>query len=261
MAFVKNGMGCFVEIEVSIMDRIDYEILHGKKIAKKAELIWGWGTPAGQKRAERRVNFLIKLGMIKRGIKVLEIGCGTGVFTKKIAETGADIVAIDISSDLINSAKKKLQGYPNVSFYVSDVENLNLKENIFDSVVGSSILHHLNLNPALLEIRRVLKRGGRFVFTEPNMLNPQIMLERKIKLIGKLLYNSPDETAFIRWSLKKKLKKLGFEEIIISPFDFLHPFTPSSFIPIIDEMGSVIEKIPILKEISGSLLISGRNAR
>jgi len=240
------------------MNRISREILHSRKVCPKAELIWGWGSPAGQKRSERRANFLIELGGIKKGIKVLEIGCGTGVFTKKIAETGADILAVDISSYLISKARKNLQGYPNVTFYVADAENLNLREEYFDSVVGISVLHHLNFKPALLEIRRVLKRGGRIVFTEPNMLNPQIMLERKIKSIGKLLYNSPDETAFIRWTLKKEMKKLGFEEIFINPFDFLHPSTPTFLIERISKIGMCLEKVLVLKEISGSLLIKGK---
>jgi ubiquinone/menaquinone biosynthesis C-methylase UbiE len=242
------------------MSRIECEILHGRKICKKAELIWGWGTPAGQKRVERRANFFIQFGHIQKGKRVLEIGCGTGIFTEKIGETGADITAIDISLDLMNRARERCKTYPNIKFYIADAENMDFDESSFDSIIGSSILHHLNLEPALLEIRRVLKRGGRVVFTEPNMMNPQIMMERKIKPIRKMLYNLPDETAFFRWSLKRKLKNLGFEEIVIKPFDFLHPLTPAPLIPIVGKVGLGIEKTPILKEISGSLLIFGRKA-
>ena len=219
---------------MSELARTELEIAHGKKICGKAEHIWGWGTRAGKRRAKRRADFLIEFGAIDKGEKVLEIGCGTGIFTEKIAATGADI---------------------------ADIENMDFEDNSFDSVVGSSILHHLNVEPALLEIRRLLKKEGRIAFTEPNMMNAQIAMERKIKPIGKMLYNSPGETAFFRWSVKKLLKKLGFEKIVIKPFDFLHPLTPDFLITVVNKIGLGVEKIPIIKEIGGSLLITAEMLR
>ena len=235
-------------------DRIQNEVQHGKKIADNAVNIWGWGTPAGKTRADRRALYFIQHGDITAGKKVLEIGCGTGEFTKRITQTGADITAIDISPDLLEIARKTI---PNVTvrFHVQNVEKLDFKDGSFDVVIGSSILHHLNLNLAIKEVYRVLKRGGGIVFTEPNMFNPQIWLERNIPIIRKLTNNSPDETAFIRWVLKKELMNLGFKNVSIRPFDFLHPFTPSMLIPFISNIGNLVERIPLAREIAGSLLI------
>lgn len=87
------------------------------------------------------------------------------------------------------------------------------------------------------------------------MLNPQIWLERNIPVIRKLMNNSPDETAFIRWGLKKRLISVGFQNVSIRPFDFLHPITPRMLIPFISSIGSIIERIPLAREIAGSLLI------
>ena len=87
------------------------------------------------------------------------------------------------------------------------------------------------------------------------MLNPQIWLERNITIIRKLTNNSLDETAFVRWELKKELMNLGFKNVSIRPFDFLHPFTPSMLIPFISNISNLVEKIPLAKEIAGSLLI------
>jgi len=235
-------------------DRTQNEIQHGEKIASNAVNVWGWGTPAGKIRADRRAAYFIRIGHITAGKKVLEIGCGTGEFTKRIAQTGADITAIDISTDLLEVARS---GIPNVNvgFHVQNVEKLDFEDGSFDIVVGSSILHHLNLNPALKEVYRVLKNGGMVILTEPNMLNPQIWLERKITFIRKLTNNSPDETAFIRWGLKKEFINLGFKNVSIRPFDFLHPFTPSMLIPFISNIGNLVESIPLAREIAGSLLI------
>lgn len=236
------------------IDRIQNEVQHGEKIANNAVNIWGWGTPAGKARADRRASYFIQRGDIIAGKKVLEIGCGTGEFTKRIAQTGADITAIDISPDLLEIARKTIPNLT-VGFRVQNVEKLDFEDGSFDVVIGSSILHHLNLNPALKEVYRVLKRGGGIVFTEPNMFNPQIWLERNIPFIRKLTNNSPDETAFIRWRLKKELMNLGFKNVSIRPFDFLHPFTPSVLILFISSIGSIVEKIPLAREIAGSLLI------
>ena len=64
-----------------------------------------------------------------------------------------------------------------------------------DSVVGSSVLHHLEVDAALKEIWRVLKPGGLVFFTEPNMMNPQIAVQENVPAIKERLGDSsPDET-------------------------------------------------------------------
>lgn len=66
---------------------------------------------------------------------------------------------------------------------------------------------------------------------------------------------SPDETAFVRWTLAQELTAAGFIDITITPFDWLHPATPAGMIPVVATLGHCLENIPGLKEFSGSLLI------
>lgn len=139
--------------------RIKNEIEHGSKISKYASKIWGWGTFAGQIRAERRANFFICLGKITEGIKVLELGCGTGIFTAKVAKTGADITAIDISPDLLEIAKDRVKD-DNVKLELKNIEAIDYSDESFDVVFGSSVLHHLDFKPVFWEIYRILKWGG-----------------------------------------------------------------------------------------------------
>jgi len=87
------------------------------------------------------------------------------------------------------------------------------------------------------------------------MINPQVFLEKNVRFIGKLLQNSPDETAFIHFKLKKTLNKHKFKNITITPFDFLHPLTPKPFIPLFEKIGKMLENTPAIKEIAGSLFI------
>jgi ubiquinone/menaquinone biosynthesis C-methylase UbiE len=200
---------------------LEHEIAHGKKISHNAEEIWGWESKAGQLRAERRANYFINLGSINQSDKVLEIGCGTGIFTRKVYDsTKAIITAIDISDDLLQLASTKM---PEINFRIDDAMNLSFPEASFDVVFGSSILHHLDFKKSSEEIFRVLKPGGRMVFAEPNMLNPQIFIQKNVPFIKRWLGDSPDETAVVRWSMKKLLQQTGFKKVRVFPYDFLHP--------------------------------------
>jgi hypothetical protein len=49
------------------------------------EGIWGWGTPAGQVRARRRAELIVSAPELRPGIRALEIGCDTGLFTELFA--------------------------------------------------------------------------------------------------------------------------------------------------------------------------------
>jgi len=236
--------------------RIANEIAHGKKISENPEETWGWSTPAGQLRAQRRANYFIELGNITQNSKVLEIGCGSALFTQKVYEaTHANIISTDLSEDLLTIARKKL---PEVSFELQDAMNLPYGENSFDVVFGSSILHHLEMDVALAGMLKVLKPGGKLIFAEPNMLNPQIFMQKNIPALKKAMGDSPDETAVVRWKLAKQMKNAGFSIVKIFPYDFLHPAVPPKWIPFVKKTGEIIEKIPFVKEIAGSVIIFGQ---
>jgi 2-polyprenyl-3-methyl-5-hydroxy-6-metoxy-1,4-benzoquinol methylase len=233
--------------------RLLNEIEHGKYLATHgAGEIWNWETPAGKLRWARRVKMLSS--KIKSGMEVLELGCGTGYFTKELIKTGANITAIDISPDLLAVAKKEIVSN-NVSFIIENAYGTKFTNEQFDRVVGSSVLHHLDIDKALPEIYRVLKSGGEIFFTEPNMLNPQIAMQKNISWLKKRLGDSPNETAFFKYSLRKKLFSCGFKHVDIRPFDFLHPQIPECLVPLFEALNYNLEKIPFIKEIAGSLYI------
>jgi ubiquinone/menaquinone biosynthesis C-methylase UbiE len=225
-------------------------------ISERGEQIWGWSSPAGKRRMLRRAKYLNDALKTFKKSFVLEIGCGTGIYTSALAKTDNMIFAIDISFELISKAYKKHYG-TNVVYIVCDAEYTPFKNDQFDAVIGVSILHHLEVKRALLEIYRVLKPAGRILFSEPNMLNPQIFFQKNIACIKKLMGDSPNEIAFYKYDIKNKLSKAGFKRIHVTPFEFLHPITPGFLIPFVEKIQDILEQLPIIKEIAGSLLIRG----
>jgi SAM-dependent methyltransferase len=78
------------------------------------EDIWGWGTPARQLRAKRRAELILEGTRIGPSSNVVEIGCGTGLFTERFARSGTKIITVDLSPDLLALARQRNR--PNVQF-------------------------------------------------------------------------------------------------------------------------------------------------
>jgi 2-polyprenyl-3-methyl-5-hydroxy-6-metoxy-1,4-benzoquinol methylase len=242
---------------LSNSDQIAHEIEHGKYLATgSAEEIWGWGTPAGQLRARRRASLILKGARLTPASKAMEIGCGTGLFTEMFAQSGAEIIAVDLSPELLAVARRR--NLPRVRFIDQNFEDCDVG-GPFEAVIGSSVLHHLDLARTWRKIFELLKPGGRMSFAEPNMLNPQIFCERHFRSFFPQV--SPDETAFVRFRLKKDLERAGFQDVRITPFDWLHPYTPEPLIGVVQGLSRVAEAVWPISEFAGSLSISAARPR
>lgn len=234
------------------------EAAHGRRLAEgDPEDIWGWSSPAGRIRALRRAQLIATGAALGPGVHALEPGCGTGLFTKFFVATGASIVAIDLSQELLSLARSRVPPAERVEFVARPLEDYN-PEKPFDAVIGSSLLHHLDIGQALAHIFRLLRPGGVMSFAEPNMLNPQIAVQKNIRWIKKRLGDSPDETAFIRWRFQRLLLNAGFSDTEIVPFDWLHPATPVTLVKPVSRIGAALERIPVVREFAGSLYIRAR---
>lgn len=235
--------------------RIKREINH---FSHMDHIWWGALTSAGQKRYDNKYSSLLKYCKPKRRSKILEIGAGDGEFTKRLSQLSAEIIATDITPFVVKKGVKlfkKNSTNARIRFKVANAEKLPFPKDKFDIVCGISILHHIDSNKALKEAFRVLKKGGKIFFTEPNLLNPNIYLGLKIGFLRKRMEFSDDEIALVRWDMEQILKNIGFSKVVVKNYDFLHPSTPDFLISAVENMGIILEKTPLVKEISGSLLI------
>lgn len=116
------------------------------------------------------------------GMTVLDLGCGHGEKSLLLLERGATVRGIDISQPYIDDVTQKAAqaGFDKdrFDFRVMDAHALTFADETFDLVIGSGILHHLDLQLSLNEINRVLRKGGRALFKEPLAANPLLKLFR-----------------------------------------------------------------------------------
>jgi ubiquinone/menaquinone biosynthesis C-methylase UbiE len=245
-------------LPVNASRRLQREIEHHREIAEQADIIWNWDSPSGRRRADRRARIFVERGGLVPGRLALELGCGTGIFLEKVAAAGARIVGLDLSADLLAKARARLDGTSNVVLFRGDAEHLPYKGSSFDVVYGSSVLHHLDLDRALGEVFRVLRPGGRCVFTEPNIVNPQVAVMFHLGLTKRYFGVSPDEMAVSRFRALRALRAAGLAEAAVEPFDFLHPATPEPLCDVVDRVGRALERVPLLREITGSFVMMGR---
>lgn len=105
----------------------------------------------------------------------MEYGCSYGQDTIRLAATARSVVGIDISGVVIERARAAAAEVgSSARFEVAEAEALPFGDSTFDLAFGSSVLHHLELSPALAEMVRVLRPTGSGVFYEPLGHNPLI---------------------------------------------------------------------------------------
>jgi len=226
-------------------------------VARDLESAWGWSGPAGALRAARRTDFLVRTAGLRPRTTCLELGCGTGTFTSRLAESGCDLVAVDLSEATAEQCDRRMAGRAEVI-----VGNIETGEGIegrsFDAIVGVSVLHHVNLELCVRNtVLPGLKPGGRFAFSEPNLANPQVWAERKVRVFGKWRHTTPHETAFRVRELRDRFEENSLIVDVCEPFEFLHPSTPRPLIGLVRHLERWLEATP-LRAIAGSIRIAGR---
>ena len=109
-------------------------------------------------------NICEKLSKEKNLGMIVEFGCGTGYFTKAIAKNAEQIVATDVSEEMLDAAKRQLKEYKNIKFEIADCKATDFPDNMFDVVLMVNLLHVIKEpSCAMDESYRILKDGGALI--------------------------------------------------------------------------------------------------
>ncbi len=142
------------------------------------------------------------------GKKVLDVGAGTGRLSLPLANRGADVTALDVSSKMLDLIKKK---NVKITTIIGDAEALPFEDNTFDIVTAAFLIVHLK-NPTRFfdEAYRVLKDGGILAVTNINQKDPPQVKTKEGKIIIESFYHRPEKIIEILQSLAFSIEENVF---------------------------------------------------
>lgn len=152
------------------------------------------------------INFLIRGVVIKKGVKLLDIGCGSGQFLYEMKSLGLDVYGVEPG---------KFDEYGNTKYDLhikkGDIDHVKYKKEYFDLITLNHVLEHIiDPNKTLFEIKGILKRNGIFILGVPNTAS------LAFKIFGKNWLALDVPRHLINYSaknLKFLLEKNGFKII------------------------------------------------
>ena len=159
---------------------------------------------ANREHVEFLTDAVARLGPL-RGLRVLEVGAGSGSLAVWLGLQGAQVVGIDVSSGILEVARRRasLNGVADsVTFFHSPIESFDpradgLEPDRFDAVIGNNVVHHFDRDLALSRIGELLVPGGTAVFCEPVLFVPEwLRALRNSRLVTRRFpphTHSPDE--------------------------------------------------------------------
>ena len=110
-------------------------------------------------------SFLLSQLPIK-GKTALEIGCGTGEFSRLLAQRFERVVAIDLSPKMIEVAQQHSQDFDNIDFQVADILQWQFPKEKLDAIASIATFHHLPLENLLPSLKSALKPEGKLVILD-----------------------------------------------------------------------------------------------
>lgn len=141
-------------------------------------------------------DWIVSNYKIAGGMRILELGCGTGDMWKghlELLHNSTELVLTDFSEGMLEAAKKNLGAWEQISYQVVDIQNIPFEDNSFDIVIANMMLYHVpDLAKGLAEVRRVLKTDGTFycaTYGEYGIVEYIAGLLRKYNVEGKLNKN------------------------------------------------------------------------
>ena len=174
-----------------------------------------------------RVIEIVRENFISESQRLLDFGCGKGGSSVTFAKIGYEVFGFDLAPNNISIAERLAQKYgvsDRIHLSVGVAEKLNYPAEHFDMIVGTDILHHVDISQSLAECSRVLKKGGLAVFHEPVRV-PLFDRLRETRM-GRWLV--PKEASLDRHLThdERKLARADFD--IIRKFD--HHFSAEHFL-------------------------------
>lgn len=172
---------------------------------------------------------ILEAAQVNKGMTVLDVACGPGFLVEEAAARGGTVTAVDFAPSMVALARKR---NPGLDVLEADAENLPFAENTFDAVTCAlGMLHFSRPEQAAAEAIRVLKPGGRYVFTawKPPVENPLMgLILGSIQKHGTLEVDLPAGPPLFQFgesaACEQLLTDTGFTDILIGDAELTWQF-------------------------------------
>jgi 2-polyprenyl-3-methyl-5-hydroxy-6-metoxy-1,4-benzoquinol methylase len=180
------------------------------------ELAFTYEHPEPYKRFFYGTRFRVVLEALDPGAgeQILEIGCGSGYYTRELVQRGAAVTATEFAPSALAQARRYLgESAGEVDLRIEDAQRLSFADESFDKVLLSEVIEHVpEPEVAVAEAARVLRPGGLLVVSTPSRYSP----------------------LNLAYSVKRRIRGYAFNE-------HLHEFTPGSFRQLLESKFDVEE--------------------
>jgi len=165
------------------------------------------------------------------GQRLIEVGCGLGGFLANVAQDGATVIGLDVSSNAIHMARdliKRLKLQDKVDLVIGDAQFLPFKDKVTSIVVCSETLEHVpDYEKAFSELVRITNRSGYLCLTVPNFLSTAFLANMVLLLVGQPAYVKSHvcvekEHIFHSFKLRRLLGQENVKVITMRSVDYLH---------------------------------------
>lgn len=200
---------------------------------------------------QKRIRFIQSLG---KASSILDFGCGTGVLAEKLKDAGYRVSGVEYSQGMLDKALER-----GIEGRLLQGSVIPFDDNTFDFTYSVAVFHHLetpeNVQKALAEMVRVTKPGGKVLVWDHNPLNPYWK-----PFMKRLPQDHGDERLVSLSELRGNLKNLPVQNIQHWRLGWIPEFVPHFLMPLARTAESVLETLPLIKEISAhNVVVATKN--
>ena len=131
--------------------------MENKKFNKVAEIYEKYRP----KYPNEYIKYLIKQCKLNQNSLIVDVGAGTGIFTKQLLDENLKVIAVEPNNDMRKVLKEKLKNNKNFKLVVGTAENTNIEENTADLITVAQAFHWFNIEDFRKECKRILKPNGK----------------------------------------------------------------------------------------------------
>jgi HAD superfamily hydrolase (TIGR01549 family) len=202
------------------------------------------------------------------GERILEVGCGSGSYTRELARAGTELTATDYTPSQLAQARRNVGAQASeVVFRIEDAQRLTFPDGEFDKVLLSEVIEHVpHPDRAIAEAARVLRPGGLLVASTPSRFSPLNLAYGVKRRVRRYAFNEHLHE-FTPFSFRRlvaahlDVESLEFANFVLPyPVDELYLRVGSPGLGLLERVERTLTRLPVLRQLGWTMVLRARRA-